>query len=247
MKELYEMIFKRKSIRTYKEELKISEGELKKISEITSNLIPLSKDIKVLFKIVKREETTAKRGEYCLLMYSEKKNGYLQNAGYMFEQADLILEKEDIGVCWYGMAKPKEKTINGLDYVIMFSLGKSVSEDFRNGISDFNRKTVETIWEGEFDQSVKEAVRLSPSACNSQPVSIKSENGKIILYRNSKIFTIMPPKTKEYFNTIDTGIAMCILEISLEKINRKFTRTLCLGNENEKGLIKIAGYTVGDM
>ena len=147
MKEYYGVISKRRSMRKFAEGLSISENEMQAIQQHIEALIPLDKDIRVSFKIVKRAETTARFGEYCLLIYSEKKPHYLLNAGYMLEQMDLFFTAQDIGACWVGMAKPKEKQVDGLDYVIMMVFGKSHAEDFRKDLSECNRKESKTIWQ----------------------------------------------------------------------------------------------------
>ena len=81
---LYDMIFKRKSFHLFRNigNEQITEEELKDIEIKFNKLIPLVKDIKVKMKIVK-DSTTCKRGqEYCILLYSEMKDNYLQNIGY---------------------------------------------------------------------------------------------------------------------------------------------------------------------
>lgn len=51
-------------------------------------------------KIVPAEKTTCKRGQqYCILLYSEKKENYLQNIGYLGEQLDLYL----VSKCGFGL------------------------------------------------------------------------------------------------------------------------------------------------
>ncbi len=62
--EQYEMIFKRKSFRKFNDELKLSNNELCDINEKIKTLIPLIDNIDVKYRIVRREETTCKRGEY---------------------------------------------------------------------------------------------------------------------------------------------------------------------------------------
>lgn len=87
-------------------------------------------NIVVKYRIVPREETTCKRGEYCLLIYSEEKENFLLNIGYMVEQLDLYLANKDIGVCWYGMGKTQESDYGNLKFVIMLALGKGQLGDF---------------------------------------------------------------------------------------------------------------------
>ena len=71
---LYPMIFKRKSFRRFDDGLSLSAEELQKIEEQLCRLLPLVDDIEIKYQIVKREQTSCKRGEYCLLVYSEKKS-----------------------------------------------------------------------------------------------------------------------------------------------------------------------------
>ena len=98
MSELYETIFKRKSMRKFDKTL---DGDtLFAVKRQAGRLVPLIRDINVRTEVVPRTETTAKFGEYCLLFYSEKKPGYLLNAGYMLEQMDLFLARRGIGACW---------------------------------------------------------------------------------------------------------------------------------------------------
>ena len=104
MNDLYNMIFKRKSIRKFDSSLSVSDEELELIKSQFEKVIPLIPEIKIKFEIVKKLETTAKYGEYALLFYSENKDNYLLNAGYVLEQLDLFMASINIGACWYGMA-----------------------------------------------------------------------------------------------------------------------------------------------
>ena len=129
-KDLYEMIFKRKSFHLFRNigDEHLTEEELKDIEKEFKKLKPLDKDIKVKIKIVKKESIL--RGqEYCILFYSEKKDNYLQNVGYLGEQLDLYLVSKNIGTLWFGIGKPDEKQLDGLDYVIMIVIAKVDSED----------------------------------------------------------------------------------------------------------------------
>ncbi len=244
MKEYYDGISKRRSMRKFDEGLSISENEMQAIQQHIEALIPLDKDIRVSFKIVKRMDTTARFGEYCLLMYSEKKTHYLLNAGYMLEQMDLFFASQVIGACWVGMAKPREKQLDGLDYVIMLAFGKSHAEDFRKDLSECNRKESKTIWQGEFDPRVVDVVRCAPSACNSQPWKVVSEDHCIKVYRNTVIKTFIPDAKHSYFNSIDMGIFLCFLEITLQQNGYSFNRKLCEERKTAQTEIEIAEYLI---
>ena len=95
---LYPMIFKRKSFHIFRDIGSIDTHELQCIEEAYKTFSPLVSDIKTAIKIVPTDETTCKRGqEYCVLLYSEKKENYLQNIGYICEQLDLYLASLGIG------------------------------------------------------------------------------------------------------------------------------------------------------
>ena len=107
----YEMIFKRKSFHVFNNvgNESISDDELNDIQKAYSEFIPLNPDIKTTVRIVPEEQTSCKRGgEYCVLLYSEKKDGYLQNIGYLGEQLDLYLVSRSIGTLWFGIGKTQD-------------------------------------------------------------------------------------------------------------------------------------------
>jgi len=88
----YEMIFKRKSFHIFRNvgNESISKDELNDIQSVYSEFTPLNPGIKTAIRIVPEKQTNCERGgEYCVLLYSEKKDGYLQNIGYLGEQLDL--------------------------------------------------------------------------------------------------------------------------------------------------------------
>ena len=175
---LYEMIFKRKSFHLFRNigNEKITEEEIKDIENKFNELKPLVEDIKVKIKITKK--TTCKRGqEYCILFYSEKKDNYLQNIGYLGEQLDLYLVSKNIGTLWFGIGRVKEKELDGLDFVIMIAIKKVDSEDkFRKDMYKSKRKELSEIWEGNNYLDIGNIVRFTPSACNTQPWFVENKN-----------------------------------------------------------------------
>ena len=241
MKDFYDVMFRRKSVRKF-EGPALTESEIAEIKAEIGELLPLNDDIRVKFMLVPREETTAKFGEYCLLMYSEQKPDWLINAGYMLEQMDLYLESRDIGVCWYGLARPQEKEVDGLTYVIMLAFGRG--EELRSDVSEFDRSALDAIWTGEFDGDVTEAVRLAPSACNTQPWRITSGGGKLKVCRDPNVTSFLRGDRLTYFNSIDMGICLCFLEGAMHHKGIAFSRTLLSGAETENGLLETAEYTI---
>ena len=244
MYDLYDMIFKRKSFRRFDETLSLTSEDMKKIEEQLCKLITLVEDIEVKYQIVKRKKTTCKRGEYCLLVYSEKKENYLLNIGYILEQLDLWMASENIGACWYGMGKTAEQKYDGLDFVIMLAIGKSNPSEFRKNYLKAKRKELVSIWKGENFSDVANVVRYAPSACNSQPWRIFCEKDNIKIYRSTKIRSIMPESKQPYYNSIDMGIFLCFMEITLKKKGYPFKRILCTGQKNDEELISVAEYKI---
>ena len=245
MTDLYEMLTKRKSMRHFDEELHLTEEELQEICAKLANLVPIDPDIAVHLDIVTRDETDAKWGEYCLLLYSEKKPRWLENAGYLLEQVDLLFASMNVGACWYGIAMPNDPSdVNGLTYTIMLAFGKSRPEDFRDSVTRYRRYTAEEIWQGAFDQEAVEAVRLAPSACNTQPWRVVSQDGKITLYRNMDTEAFVGKERLTYFNAIDMGICMCCLELGLDRAGKDYRRNLLPETDQTTGLVPVAEYQI---
>ena len=148
-KNLYNMIFKRKSFHLFRNSGndRITDEEIKEIEKEFNSFEPLLDNIKIKMKIVK-DSTTCKRGqEYCILLYSEKKDNYLQNIGYIGEQLDLYLVSKNIGTLWFGIGKVEEKQLDGLDFIIMIAIAKIDDETkFRKDMYKSKRKELSEIW-----------------------------------------------------------------------------------------------------
>ena len=98
----YKQIFKRKSFHLFRDTGVITDQEIRELEEFIESVKPLYADIKTKIRVVPEDETTCKRGEqFCLLFYSERKEGYLQNIGYLGEQIDLYLASKNIGALWF--------------------------------------------------------------------------------------------------------------------------------------------------
>lgn len=247
--ELYEMIFKRKSFHLFRNIGKehITEEELKDIEEYFYTLKPLIDDIKVKIKIVK-DSTTCRRGqEYCILFYSENKENYLQNIGYLGEQLDLYLVSKNIGTLWFGIGKVEEKVLDGLDYVIMIAIAKVDSDDkFRKDMFKSKRKEVKEIWNGDYYLDIANIVRFAPSACNTQPwrVETKEKSLKVYRYRKEGKRGIMPKNMVMYYNQIDMGIFLCFLELCLEKNEIEYERKIYEEENHEAENNLLAEYYI---
>lgn len=224
----YKQIFKRKSFHFFKDTQPLTANEIDGINAFISCIVPLNPQIKTKIVIVPEAETSCKRGgEYCILFYSEKKDEYLRNVGYIGEQIDLYLASQNIGALWYGIGKPKEEAVDGLDFIIMISIAKMPEDKFRKDMFKAKRKPLEETWSGE-TLNVAQIVRFTPSACNTQPW-ISENNGKELLVHRFKKpgkRGIMPAEKVRYYNKIDMGIYLFMLEVCLKYENYSFERTL---------------------
>lgn len=231
---LYNMIFKRKSFHLFTDTQTISKEEFKNIEEYCNNLQPLVKDIKTAIRIVPGKETTCKcKEEYCILLYSEKKDNYLQNIGYIGEQLDLYLASLNIGALWFGMGKSKEATYQGLDFVIMIGIAKVEESKFRDDMFKSKRKSLPEIWKGDHYREIGNLCRFAPSACNLQPWIVETSKKELKVYRYKK-FGIMPlDRIMMYYNRIDIGIFLLFLEVCLQRFNISFDRALEVDKNEE--------------
>ena len=247
-KELYEMIFKRKSFHLFRNvgNEHLTDDELKDIVKEFSKLKPLVEDIKLKIKIVKNKSVL--RGqEYCILFYSEKKDNYLQNIGYLGEQLDLYLVSKNIGTLWFGIGKPDEQQLDGLDFVIMIAIAKVDSSDkFRKDMYKSKRKEITEIWIGDSFLDIANIVRFAPSACNTQPWKVESSKIEIKVYRYRKEGKrgIMPKDKVLYYNQIDIGIFLCFLELCLEHDKIDYKKEIFIEEDHDKEYNLTAVYHI---
>ena len=229
MNQLYDMIYKRKSVRRYDGRHQLTAAQLAEIEAQLERLRPLYPDIPVRFRLVKRSETNCLWGEYCLLIYSEEREGYLANAGYLLEQMDLWFASRDIGACWYGMGRTGEKQWEGLSFVIMMAFGRCREDAFRKGMGEAKRKPLSSVYAGTPEPAVKralEAAHYAPSACNSQPWHVDCSEGTLTVHQQSGFKNPLLRNLGGYMNRIDMGIFFCFLELALEHESVGFGRSL---------------------
>ena len=235
----YDVIFKRKSVKKY-DQTPLEERALEEISNQLKNLKPMYNDIKTEVKIIPLDkvDTKKKQAPHYIAVFSEPKDDYLVNAGYMLQQMDLFLSGNDIGSCWQGSPRPNEDVLKNsdLEFVIVMSFGnpkKSKPEELhRSDASDFKRKPLSEISTVKGADEIVEAARLAPSAGNSQPWFFTGDEGIIHAY-GPKPYAVKEhkaPKVKKY-NVISMGIALYHLQVALEHFGKKAEIT---SDENAK-------------
>ncbi len=211
---LEETIYKRQSIRKYKED-SLNDDEISELRTFIDNIKVLNENIIWSYDIVSKEdiETILNwEAPHYLLIFSEEKENYLENVGFIFQQVDLFLQSKGIGSCWIGMASPKnyENNDSNQKFIITISFGKTEGNIYRE-ISEFKRNKLSQISDKEDDKLIP--AQLAPSATNSQPwYFTHNTDGSYNIYR--KKFNILKRRFTEKWNRIDIGIALAHLYVT---------------------------------
>lgn len=243
-KELYETIFKRKSVRNY-DLTPLDQSRLKDISTHLQSLTPLYDDIEVEFKIISTDyikRRIMKRAPHYIVAFSEVKEGYLTNIGFMLQQMDLFLSTSGIGTCWQGIPKPTKEILesSSLEFIIVIAFGSPTEPLYRTSISEFKRKSLQEISEVGGSNELLEAARLAPSAGNSQPWFFPCDENIIHAYyiKPGLVKGLLAGK----FPPIDVGIAFYHLKLAADYFGKKteivFDKTQ--QDNPEKGYVYVA-------
>ena len=204
--DLASQIYKRKSCRKYLDD----ELDMSAIKEFLDNTKALTPEINYYYKILTKNEVSVKnmwKAPYYLALYSETKDNYGLNLGFVFQQVSLFMQSMDIGSCWVGIDSVKEKNP---EFVIMIAFGKS--DDYTRDITKFKRKNLSEISDAE-DNKLKPA-QLAPSAINSQPWYFKHTPEGYDVYKVKH--NLVKRKILGKWNDIDVGIALAHLYVSNE-------------------------------
>jgi hypothetical protein len=102
---------------------------------------------------------------------------------------------------------------------------------YRKDMFKAKRKPIDEIWSGD-TLGLAEIARFAPSACNTQPWFVRHEDNTLTVsrYRKPGKRGIMPAAAVAYFNRIDIGIFLCILEICMAEKIISFSRELLPGS-----------------
>nr|WP_276576068.1 nitroreductase family protein [Oceanirhabdus seepicola] len=236
-------IFKRKSIRKYKMD-GLNEETISKVEEMLKNVKGLYEEINFKGHLVKDGMKVQAlfnnfigkyikvKAPHYIVITSDKKDGYLENVGFAFEEIVIQLTCMGIGTCWVGapfdrnMVKDMIEIDDNQEPILIIAFGEP--EDFftmyRKGINEYKRKTLDKVVLGEIDsifEDIFNYVRVAPSAINSQPWMFSKEDGIINTYcieRKNKITKALYDK----MNLIDMGISLYHLKVGLEKNRMSF-------------------------
>ena len=202
--DLSNQIYVRKSCRKYLDD----EIDMSAIREFLDNVEPLNSEINYSYEILTKDKLNIRtrwKAPYYLALYSDKKDNYGVNIGFIFQQLSLFLQSLDIGSCWVGMATLKE---NNPEFVIAIAFGKS--NDLTREISQFKRKSLSEIADTEDERLIP--AQLAPSAVNSQPWYFKHIDEGFDVYKVKH--NIVKRKILGKWNDVDIGIALSHLYVS---------------------------------
>jgi nitroreductase len=231
--DIYDVIFKRRSIRKF-DASPLDEEVLDRIAVELNNLNPLYEDIKTDVKIISGDDVklrSMRRAPHYLAIFSENKEGYLTNVGFMLQQMDLLFAASGIGSCWQGIPTPKGDVIKSSDlkFIILIAFGMPTEPLYREDTSEFKRKSLENITDIMDADDLLEPVRLAPSAINSQPWFFTGSKDMIRACSNKPNF-LKAVFVNKYI-PIDVGIAIYHLKVSAEHF-KKTTEIIFNKNEN---------------
>lgn len=231
---LYNIIEKRTSVRKYQSK-DFNDITLDKVRSLLLCANPLYKDIGVRLELVHEDVKSVGMGflnghvkiqaPYCLAAVSEKRDGYMENIGFIQEQAVLELTAMGIGTCWLGTFNNELLRqllkVNANEVITnVISMGYPEEKSFRNGsfrklVGSKRKKDTEITfykeWGGNSSdfldsnpllRKILQASILAPSGGNKQPVNVIFTDDSVHFFvKNKKDNVITNP-----WAAIDAGI-----------------------------------------
>ena len=212
---LYAPIFTRKSVRKYAE-TPLSPAQLGLVKAEIAKAVPLLPGEK--FKL----ELGESREGWRIYGYCESTPLSNANLGFLLQQLDLALHLEGLGRLWFGMGRePKDsKPPKGLSYAMCLKIGVAAEPITRESTDAFDRRPIETVIDEDDLYELFEAVRLAPSARNSQPWRFTKDDDKVLVWRTQPAG--MLKRILDRMNWIDMGIALCHAALALENAGKAF-------------------------
>ncbi|MGB3366207.1 MAG: nitroreductase family protein [Acidaminobacteraceae bacterium] len=229
-----DLMQKRISTRKFKDE-KIKDVHKTIILDYANRITPLTDDIKWSIQITDKKDVikgmiSAVGKMYYkvfapsyILLTSEDNPRSNENIGYVGEKLILKLTELGIGSCWIGAPIKRNAFANNFEvhgkekYVIMIAIGYPLTDfDF---VSKRIRMTHDEIFVGSIKDEHKkaiEALRIAPSAVNSQPWIVYGDNDTWDVYIKYKsgLFGSMLKR----MNKIDIGIGFSHMLLAFDEM-----------------------------
>ncbi len=209
---LYDAIPIRKSIRSY-ESARLEQTYLDELAAFLSEQEPPLAGIDWDFDILSYDEITQiiagppkLLAPHFLVLRSEKKQGCLQNCGYLGELAVLWLTARGFGTCWQGGLEVQKDFPDVLPYVIAVGFGRP-AEPLRSGEEEFDRKPLLRLGYGDLKGPLRpalEAARLAPSGMGMQPIRFYCVGNRVHIYRKKPLLGV--PQLN-FLQCVDAGVS----------------------------------------
>ena len=216
------MIPRRRSVRAYRAE-RIDNAVLADLLRYMAGLVPLIPGVKVEGRIIPTDHGNFLqkwKTPHFIAIFSDGSDDGLLNVGFMYQQLDLYAQSLGLGTCWVGLGSltDKEPVPEGMKLAVMMAIG--IPDDVpERTAADFRRKPMQEISDRPDDRL--EALRLAPSATNSQPWFVTHEGDTLHLYREE--LGLIKQRTHGRMNKIDMGIGLCHLYVT-NRDSFRFTR-----------------------
>ena len=207
-----DMIPRRRSVRTYKEEA-IDAATLDDLRAYMDGLISLIPGAKVVGRIIPTDHGTywqKWKTPHFIAIFSDNSDEGLLNVGFMYQQLDLYAQSKGLGTCWVGLGSltDAEPVPEGMKLAVMMAVGIPDGVAERTP-ADFKRKEMREITD-QPDERL-EALRLAPSATNSQPWFVTHVGDTLQIWREE--LGLIKQRTLGRMNKIDMGIGLCHLYV----------------------------------
>jgi nitroreductase len=204
---LSDMISRRRSVRAYKAEA-IAPAVLDDLRAFMAGLVPLIPGAKVAGRIIPTSHgnfTQKWKTPHFIAIFSDGSDDALLNVGFMYQQLDLYAQSLGLGTCWVGLGSltNDESVPEGMKLAVMMAVGIPDGVPERT-LADFRRKSMQELTDRPDDRL--EALRLAPSATNSQPWFVTHEGDTLHLYREE--LGLIKQRTHGRMNKIDMGIGL---------------------------------------
>lgn len=148
-----------------------------------------------------------------ILAYCDANSAAYADVGFVLQKADLYLQSIGLGGWWLGMKKAEG---GAQDFCIMLGFGKPQTPA-RKGEQEFKRLPLETV--SDADNAVARAMRLAPSAVNSQPWEFHFGANMVTIKLHGR--GAMRAVLKKRLNKIDLGIVTRYAQVALLEENRE--------------------------
>ncbi|MBV1709372.1 MAG: hypothetical protein KMY54_05895 [Erysipelothrix sp.] len=226
---IYPAIFKRKSIRRYKDQ-PVDRALLQDIIDTSKNIFPLVYDFDYEIMIVDGNDLKGFlnfKPPLGLVLYTQEHPHAHFFAGMIMQKIDLLCSVNGLGTCWLGMVTSKNDEYNGMRAMITLGVGIADEPLHRNEITQYKRLDIAQIRDFPYWDQIIEAVRLAPSATNGQPWYFKVKEDTITMTFRKRL------DVKDIFVShlrwIDAGIGFCHLLLALQE--QKITFSIQLNDE----------------